>query len=132
MTERIDDPMFKAQIERGVKRFDQKSLRGILPVDWRAKIEKDALDMSDPCDCMVGQLFDVPEGPEFSATLPEEYTEAIARLGINEDDLEDFGLDLSEDQIMEAARSDGVADMYGQLTQEWLSGPLAEDQEAAG
>lgn len=119
--------MFEAEIARGVKRFDLKACEGVLPVDWRAKIEKDALDMGDPCGCMIGQLFDVPEGTDVWATLPEEYTEGIARLGINEDDLEALGLDLSEDQIMAAARVDGVADLYGQLTQEWLDGPLAEE-----
>ena len=113
--------MFELQIERGAAILDAK-----VP-EWRDRIDRPSLDMGDPCGCMIGQLFDVPEEEDdFSGTLPEEYTAALALLGI-EDDVDAFGLDLSEDQIMTAARTDGVADLYGRLGQEWLDGPLAED-----
>ena len=100
--------MFESQIARGAKLFDEKA-GGVMPADWRGRIDKSALDMSDPCKCIVGQLV----GPSYMAALQD--------LGIDDYQACEFGLDVLY------PGGDDPEDDYDLLSREWLDGPLAED-----
>ena len=92
--------------------FEAEIARGVKLLDakvpgWREKIDRDQLSMGDGCNCILGQIYG-------------HFDEGIDELD-SEDEAAERGFDSEHDPIS-----------WEELTREWLDGPLAEDQEAAG
>ncbi len=47
----IDQELYQ-RIDRGIAWMDEHA-----PADWREKIDQKKLNMGDPCNCVVGQVF---------------------------------------------------------------------------
>lgn len=86
---------YRVLVSQGAKLLDVK-----VP-GWRERVNVDALDMFDPCKCVLGQLF-------------EAYSIGLKWLMLNRQSRMVYGFDASE-----PPGTKGMVEEYGKLTRAW-------------
>jgi hypothetical protein len=95
--------MFEERIKRGIALLNKK-YRDVVDDEtpWMWYIKPDQLDLSDKCNCVLGQVFG-------------DYADGLYELGLQQDEAYFYGFSIPAYELTEI----GITSGFAQLTEEW-------------